>query len=518
MNGKKAVDAIYEARENGMPEAELVGKISAEFKMPLSAVQSLASFYESDDGSDRKCMGLSCSIRKGKAFPDGRDSGSFREESCLGYCDHAPVFRIGGKFVTVKGNTVSEIEESTQDYVEQNRKTISEYIAEGGYAALKRYLETGDAEGIFSKIEKASLRGMGGAGFPVLAKNRSFQENRRDGSYLLVNAHEGEPGTFKDRKILELNPHRLLEGALTVAGSNGIKKIVIGLKKEYSLAYRSLNAALEEMKEYCSSLCEESEVPEIVIERIGGSYVTGEETALMEAIEGKRSEPRLRPPFPTEHGLYGKPTLVHNVETLSVISDLSRNPDNKVRKSYCLTGDVKKPGTYSAELGITARQMIEKLGETDSGEIEAFMPGGLSGGILPASFLDIRLDYDEVRKAGAGMGTGALIAIGKDSCRVSAVRNVADFFKDESCGKCIPCRYGTDFLSGLMERVSEGKASPGELEEGRDAASAMMDGSLCALGQAAGKVFLDSIKYFRNEMDEHMAGNCPAGTCIQGGN
>lgn len=514
LKGKKVINEIEESYTHGTLDKDMKTRIAQEYGMPVSRVESLSSFYRFDDGRDMVCTGLSCSMKGGR---ENVKDDNIRYESCLGYCDHAPVMRIDGKFVTKNGNSFAPIEESTEDYVTKNRKGIEKYMEEGGYSVLKRVLQSGNSSEIYRTIEKESLRGMGGAGFPVAVKAKSFQDNRNEGSYLLVNAHEGEPGTFKDRTILELNPHRLIEGALIVAGANKIGKIVFGVKKEYVLAIKSLRAALDEMKQMCQREFKSPDLPDIVVEEVGGTYVTGEETALMEAIEGKRSEPRLRPPFPTENGLYGEPTLVHNVETLSVISDVTGHSGKGIEKIYCLTGDVKKPGHYSAKLGTSAREMIEKFGETDSSEVGAIMPGGLSGGILPSSFLNINLDFDEVKKAGAGLGTGALIVLSKDRCKVDSIRTVTEFFKTESCGKCMPCRYGTASLDALMKRIAAGDADKEEIDAGSVTATAMIDGSICALGQAAGKVFLDALKYFRNDMEDHIAGHCPSGVCMAGG-
>lgn len=510
---EKIIDEI--SKKNGkLRESEIV-EIAGKFKVGVSKVESIRSFYGFDETGDRVCTGLPCRMRhSGSSIAPGAED--IEEESCLGYCDHAPVVRKGGKYFSVKGKELSEIEESKENFVMKKRQAISAYTASGGYSKLHESLGSNVKAGARDIVEKSGLKGMGGAGFPVIVKWKSYGGNPSKDGYLLINAHEGEPGTFKDRSLMELEPHRVLDGALIIALSNDIKHIVIGIKKEYVNAMKSLRMALEELNSSLSQNEKES-LPILEIKETGGSYVTGEETALMEAIEGNRSEPRLRPPFPTEIGLYGKPTIVQNVETSSAIARLSNSHGTEIQKYYCLTGDVENPGVYSANLGIPAREMFMKYGGSDGADLKAFMPGGLSGGILPKEFLDLKLDFDSVRKAGAGMGTGAIIALSNKRCIVDTLRTVSDFFRDESCGKCMPCRYGTKEISRTLEKIASGSGTREDLESVMETAHVMVDGSICALGQAAGKTLIDSLKYFSGEINEHIDGNCPANVCSMDG-
>lgn len=505
------LDAIERVYSEGEASADQKAKLAKAHHVPLSRVESLLSFYEADRGEDRICTGLPCLMKRnsgsGTPEPDG-----MAKSSCLGYCGHAPVMRINGKYVSGTMESYREIPESTGEYVTKMRENIEKYISRGGYTSLNALMVTGSKIDILSMVEKSGLRGMGGAGFPVAAKWKSFIQNRTDDSYLLVNAHEGEPGTFKDREILELNPHAFLEGALITARVNCIWKIVIGLKKEYKLAAESLEKAISEMREMYGVRETKTLLPEITVARVGGSYVTGEETALMEAIEGRRSEPRLRPPFPTEIGLFGKPTLVHNVETLAAVAQLSREKDGSIFKRYSITGDVDAPGLYRIRLGSPAGEVIEKKGKTDPGDVKAIMPGGLSGGILPFT-ADLKLDFDSVRSAGAGFGTGAMIVLSRERCIVDTLLETARFFRDESCGKCMPCRYGTRELVRVLEDVTSGKTSEGELKQAMKTANAMIDGSICALGQADGRVFIDTVTRFGKEFDDHIDEICEARVC-----
>ena len=512
MNTEESImDAIERVSSAGEATTDQKAEIAKVHHVPLSRVESLISFYEADRGEDRICTGLPCLMKR------NGDSGSPEQDglaksSCLGYCDHAPVMRIKGKYVSGSRENYSEIPESTREYVTKTRETIEKYISRGGYTTLNALMVTGSKIDILSMVEKSGLKGMGGAGFPVAAKWKSFIQNRTDDSFLLVNAHEGEPGTFKDREILELNPHGFLEGALITARVNCIWKIVIGLKKEYKLAAESLEKAISEMREMYEVRETKTLLPEITVARVGGSYVTGEETALMEAIEGKRSEPRLRPPFPTEIGLFGKPTLVQNVETLAAVAQLSREKDGSIFKRYSVTGDVGAPGLYRIRIGSPAGEVIEKQGKTDLADVKAIMPGGLSGGMLPFS-AELKLDFDSVRSAGAGFGTGAMIVLSRERCIIDTLLKTARFFRDESCGKCMPCRYGSKELVRILEDVISGKASEGELKQAMNTANAMIDGSICALGQADGRVFIDTVTRFGKEFGDHLDEICDAGVC-----
>lgn len=488
-------------------------KIAQETGIPLSQVETVSSFYREESKKDVVCTGLPCYLkRNAKTISNDTET-----VSCLGYCDHAPVVRKNGTYFQEDASSLNEITESTNDYVRGNRQGIDSYIMEEGYSALEELIGSDDDSYVMRMLERSDLRGKGGAGFPAHLKWKSFRQNRNGTTYILVNAHEGEPGTFKDRAIMELFPHSVLEGAMISAFYNGAEKIYIGIKREYTNAYESLKTALEEMRVKFGEGAVSQMMPQIEIIRAGGSYVTGEETALMEALEDRRSEPRLRPPFPTEKGLYGRPTIVHNVETLSMIPRLLlKNKSTRVKR-YCLTGDVKNPGLIDADEGISASHLLMEYGGSEPDSLKAFLPGGLSGGFLPSTSIDVKLDPESVKKTGASMGTGAFIALSNDRCMVDVTASVSSFFERESCGKCAPCRLGTSELTGLLKRLSAGTATDEDLNSGKQTAQVMIDGSICALGSAAGKMFLDSVRYFEDEYREHISGNCPAGTCSMDG-
>jgi len=510
---KSILDKFEELKKNGKESPEIISDIAEEFKISRSRASSITSFYDADTGSDRICTGFPCAL-KYSVSPNDETTRHFEKQSCLGYCDHAPVIRLGGKYFTRVDNSLKEIEESSKEYVMNAREDFSKYVDSGGYKFLDMVLKTSDFSHFLDKLQKSGLKGMGGAGFPVMAKWKSLPDNSRKDAYLLINGHEGEPGTFKDRYILEIHPHRVLEGALLAAIFNGLHNAIIAIKTEYTNARESIQAATAELSSHYPDIFQQIKVEVL---SVPGSYVTGEETALMESIEGKRGEPRLRPPFPTQVGLYGKPTIVHNVETVFHIPEILSSGGNQISKFYCLTGDVKTPGIYKEKLGIDAAGLVEKHGSSGSDMIKAFMPGGLSGGILPGSEIAISLDFDSVRKAGAGLGTGAFIALSNDRCIVNTIHEVARFFEKESCGKCVPCRIGTARISMLLNDIVSGKATDDEIEDGKRIASVMIDGSICALGQVAGRTFIDTLSRFSWEFHQHVEGICPAGVCFSEG-
>ena len=523
---KRLLAAIAEEAETGPLSNERMAELARIHSVPLSAALSLYTFYFPPDTwkGVRVCRGLPCALRgNGMALAQSGDPApGAGTVSCLGYCASAPVVWDAGRYYTYASGRPEEIEESTPAWVDAQAQGLRDYRRQGGYTALARVLAEPDRASLLRVVEAAVLRGMGGAGFPVYLKWKAVMSSPRQDRVVVVNAHEGEPGTFKDRIILEREPHRLLEGALTAAAVVGARTVIIALKTEYTNACSILERSLKELAEASGELGLDGRLPTLDLRPLVGPYVTGEETALLEALEGRRSEPRSRPPFPAEVGLLGRPTLVQNVETLAAIPRLlADSPDHPAReglaKLFCLTGDVGRPGAYEEPLGIPAASLLERDGGSRPPELKAFLPGGLSGGMLPASKLDVELDFEAIRKNGCGLGTGAIVAIGKDRCIVDVLGTIGDFFRSESCGKCAPCRLGTAQLGGLMERLREGRATEEDLRDGEATARLMQETSLCALGQVAGKPFLDAMGFLREEIVAHARGECPAHVCTPGG-
>ncbi len=443
--------------------------------------------------------------------------------SCLGYCASAPVAWKEGRYYTTASGRPKEIQESTAAWVDAHTQGLRAYRTTGGYTAFKRVLDAKDRDSLLGVIETAVLRGMGGAGFPVYLKWKAVMGSTRTDRVVVVNAHEGEPGTFKDRLILEREPHRLVEGVLIAASVVGAAVVVIALKAEYANARRVLERSLRELAQAAGDMGFEGRLPNLELRSLVGSYVTGEETALLEALEGRRSEPRSRPPFPAEAGLYGRPTLVQNVETLAAIPPLllpsSDEADRqKIAKFFCLTGDVRTPGAYREPLGIRADSLVEKDGGSSAGELKAFFPGGLSGGLLPTSKLDVELNFEAVRKHGCGLGTGAVVAIRDGPVhRGRPLDRSASSSGRSRAGSASPAGSGPPSSPRSMGRLRDGTATEADLQEGGAVARLMQETSLCALGQVAGKPFLDAMSGLRDEMLAHARGECPAHVGRHGG-
>ncbi len=522
-NKAEFLDELTNSSENDRKSNEFISKLAEKHGLRLYEAENIASFYVQSEGKMKVCRGLPCSLKGNgiekellSKYPDEE----IEEVSCLGYCDHAPVAWSKGKYYQFGNGRTTELDTHSFGSDFKQVGNLKEYRENHGYEALFDLLSKNNGNQILQMVNDLNLKGFGGAGFPVYIKWKAVSNSNDQEKYLLVNAHEGEPGTFKDRILMESNPFELLEASYISALVVGASEIIIALKHEYLQAEEALKRALESSMEYFNEKNLKSRLPKMHIMRVPGYYITGEESALMEAIEGKRSEPRLRPPYPAEIGLFGKPTLIDNVETLLYfLGRLKGNADGTNKepgtKSYCLTGDVKNPGSYLLPYGTSSVDLLSRKGGNELSDFKAILPGGLSGGILTATNGNMKLDFDSVKAQGAGMGTGSMIAISKDRCMVDVMGSVESFFERESCGKCMPCRYGTQEIFNLFENLKHGKATKNDIENAKKTADVMMRGSICGLGQASAKMFLDSVKYFENEIDEHVSGNCPSNVCFQ---
>lgn len=520
---EKFLQEIVEKSSRGELSKEKVKEMADAYGLPLYKAENIWSFYGHESRKVKVCNGLPCKLSDrylNSHFVDKYPESEREYASCLGYCDHAPVVKNDGKYYQVRYENLVEIVPSKMHPEREFVNHLSDYINGGGYETLRRVMKEFSGEDVREIAKKLSLHGLGGAGFPTYVKWDAVSRAGNGDRYLVVNAHEGEPGTFKDRVIMETKPYELLESSIIVAHAVGANKVIVALKHEYENAERSLKKALSASISHFKDNPVGGKLPHISIMRIPGYYVTGEESALLEAIEGKRSEPRLRPPYPAEVGLYGKPTLIDNVETLVFFLEMLQNhlsgDESAPDKAYCLTGDVGKPGVYFMPYGSSSSDLLQGMGETPMEGLKAVFPGGLSGGILPSEKAGINLDFDSVRKVQANLGTGAMIAISDRRCMVDVVGNVEKFFESESCGKCIPCRLGTREISGLFSRLKDGEATPAEIERALGTAEVMLKGSICGLGQAAAKMYMDSIRYFRKEIEDHTNGECAAHTCFSG--
>lgn len=406
---------------------------------------------------------------------------------------------------------------------------IDEYIAFDGYKALAKALTSMDSEEIRKEIEEAGLRGRGGAGFPTAVKWKLCRDAKGEPKYIICNADEGDPGAYMDRSILEADPHAVLEGMIIGAKVIGASQGYIYVRDEYPLAVKRIKNAIKQAKEYGllgKNIFDTDFSFDVKVVRGGGAFVCGEETALMASIEGKVGRPRPRPPFPAQEGLWGKPTNINNVETwANVPIIINRGAEwyssmgtekSKGTKVFSLVGKINNSGLVEVPMGIKLRDIIYKIGGgiPEGKKFKAVQSGGPSGGCVPASLLDLPVDYEELTKAGAIMGSGGLIVMDEETCMVDVALFFINFLVDESCGKCVPCRVGLIRMKEILEKITQGKGEPEDIDRLEQLAEVIKKASLCGLGQTAPNPVLTTLKYFRDEYEAHVIEKkCPAGVC-----
>jgi NADH-quinone oxidoreductase subunit F len=410
-----------------------------------------------------------------------------------------------------------------------NPERIEDYVATGGYDALKKVLLQMTPAAVISEIKKSGLRGRGGAGFPTGVKWEFCHNSPGEQKYVICNADEGDPGAFMDRSTMEGDPHTVIEGLTIAAYAIGASEGYVYCRAEYPLAIKRLRIAIKQAEEkgFLGKNILGSEFNFTVhIKEGAGAFVCGEETALMASIEGKRGMPRSRPPFPAQSGLWGKPTNINNVKTLASIPVIiGRGADwyssigtekSKGTAVFALTGKVANAGLVEIPMGVTLRELIFEIGGGILGgkRFKAVQTGGPSGGCLPASFLDSPIDYESLASAGSIMGSGGMVVTDEDTCMVDMARFFLAFTQLESCGKCVPCRWGTKQMLDILEDITSGRGRPNDIELLQELAQAVKDNSLCGLGQTAPNPVLSSIRYFRNEYEEHIKKHhCAAAVC-----
>lgn len=410
-----------------------------------------------------------------------------------------------------------------------NPEDIEEYIATNGYQALAKVLTKMKPDDVIQELLDSGIRGRGGAGFPTGRKWAFAKASKDDVKYVCCNADEGDPGAFMDRSILEGDPHAIIE-AMAIAGYTiGASQGYIYVRAEYPIAVQRLEIALKQAREY--GLLGEKILGtdfsfDIEIRLGAGAFVCGEETALMTSIEGHRGEPRPRPPFPAVKGLFGKPTVLNNVETYSNIPQIIRKgakwyssmgtETSKGTKVFALGGKITNVGLVEIPMGTTLREIVEEIGGgiPNGKKFKAAQTGGPSGGCIPACHIDTPIDYEHLTALGSMMGSGGLIIMDEDTCMVDISKFYLNFTVDESCGKCTPCRIGTRRLLQFLEKITSGNGEPEDLDKIEELALHMKSSSLCALGQSAPNPVLSTIKYFKDEYIEHIVDkHCPAGVC-----
>ena len=406
---------------------------------------------------------------------------------------------------------------------------VDDYIKKDGYAALKKVLSSMTPEEVIEEIKVSGLAGRGGAGFPTWFKWEAAYKSRGDKKYLICNADEGDPGAFMDRAVIESDPHNLLEGMLIAAYVIGAGEAIIYVRAEYPLAITRLEKAIAQAKEkelIGHNILNSGFCCDIVIKAGAGAFVCGEETALMESLEGKRGMPRLKPPFPAQKGYYDMPSNINNVETFANVPWIVLNggekfaalgtENSKGTKVFALAGKIKRGGLVEIPMGKRLREVIYDIGGgiKNDAEFKAVQIGGPSGGCIPAELLDTAIGYKELMDTGAIMGSGGMVVMDSSTCMVGMARYFLDFTAKESCGKCVPCRIGTKRMLEILERITEGKAKEGDLELLEELSGGIKDGSLCGLGQTAPNPVLTTLKYFKDEYEEHVYNKkCPSKEC-----
>lgn len=410
-----------------------------------------------------------------------------------------------------------------------NPEKIEEYIARDGYFALAKVISEMKPIDVIEKIKKSGLRGRGGGGFPTGTKWEFAFKSEGDKKYVVCNADEGDPGAFMDRSVLEGDPHAILE-AMAIAGyAIGSDQGYIYVRAEYPIAVQRLEMAIDQARKLGvlgKNIFGKDFNFDIDIRLGAGAFVCGEETALLASIEGKRGEPRPRPPFPAVSGLWGKPTIINNVETFANVPHIIRNGEewfssigterSKGTKVFALAGKINNTGLIEVPMGTTLRTIIYDIGGgiPKGKKFKAAQTGGPSGGCIPAELLDIEIDYDNLISIGSMMGSGGMIVMDEDTCMVDIARFFLEFTQEESCGKCPPCRIGTKRMLEILTRITEGKGKLEDLEKLETLASTIKNASLCGLGQTAPNPVLSTLRYFRHEYEAHIIDKkCPAGVC-----
>ena len=500
--------------------------LAAEMKMAMAEVYEVATFYhhfdvvkEGDTAPPaitvRVCDSIACELAGSHDLLEklpallGKDV-RVLPAPCVGRCETAPVAVVGQnpvphamaeKIVSLV-NARSVTHSSTDIAITPSHVDYAAYRAAGGYALAAACVGGSRTPAdIIAVMENSGLRGLGGAGFPAGRKWKIVAAEPAP-RLMAINIDEGEPGTFKDRYYLERDPHRFLEGAIIAACAVGIDTVYIYLRDEYHGCRAILERELAALQ--ADPPCK---LAEFHLRRGAGAYICGEESAMIESIEGKRGEPRLRPPYVAQVGLFGRPTLEHNMETLHWVREIvEKGPEwfaghgrngRKGLRSFSVSGRVKKPGVHLAPAGITLQELIDEYcgGMLEGHTLYGYLPGGASGGILPASMANVPLDFDTLNQYGCFIGSAAVVVLSDKDTATAAARNVMKFFADESCGQCTPCRVGTEKALHLMRSRRWDKPLLNELSQ------AMMDASICGLGQAAPNPMLSVMKYFPGEVD-----------------
>ena len=539
-----------------LPAGELVS-LSARSGVALNQIHTVASFYPHFRMSPpakadvRVCDDMSCHLRGAGELRAGLESRfrgaaagdiSFRDVSCLGRCDSAPAISINDRIYS--GVTGAQCDAMLKDLLQGTplppviEKHVpvplgsDPYPPTARYGVLRKILETRDWLGALATLKASDLRGLGGAGFPTGSKWDYVRNAPGDEKYVVCNADESEPGTIKDRFIMRHIPHMVIEGMILAGVITGAKKGILYIRHEYQAQEKILHQEIQHCYQQGllgANIAGSGITFDLEIFVSPGGYICGEETALIEAIEGKRSEPRNKPPFPVTHGLWNKPTVLNNVETFSNVPLILEKGVEWFKaqgqegatglKFVGVSGHVVRPGVYEVPMGIRASEVILGLagGVPDGKKLKAWAPSGPSSGYLPASMLDVRLDFKSLAAAGSMLGSGAIVVCNEDTCALDMALNAVRFFRNESCGKCVPCRVGSQKMVDILTGWTEGKGVEADMSLLDDLADAMKLTSICGLGQVVPVPIASVVKHFREEIDDHILRHrCPTGVCPTG--
>ena len=533
-------------------------QLSRKLKIPVSQIHAVASFYPHfylkppPKVDVRVCADMSCHLRGATQMRksldqtfagQGQDAITIRDVSCLGRCDTAPALSINDRIYSggsphqvldlVRATTEGKpLPSSHHVHHHRQRLTSDPYSGASTYKAVRRFVEGRDFKAVLEMLKASGLRGMGGAGFPTGTKWEIVRNAAGTQKYIVCNADESEPGTIKDRFIMENLPHLVIEGMIVAGLVTGATKGIIYIRHEYE----EPREALQEEIQRCyrervlgSSVMGTDLVFDLEIFVSPGGYICGEESALLEALEGKRGEPRNKPPFPGTNGLWNAPTAINNVETFTLATTILVNGVDWYKKQGInnvaglkfvgISGDVVRPGVFEVPMGTSYRDLIYKYAEgiTNGKPLLGFAPSGPSSGYLPASQVDLPLDFNAMAAAGSMAGSGAIVVCAEGRCMLDMALNATRFYRNESCGKCVPCRMGSQKLVDLLTRWTQGNSASTDMHLIQELFKAMRLTSICGLGQIVHAPLESVIKHFPAVIDQHLkAKRCPGGVCFEG--
>ncbi|MFZ3265461.1 MAG: NAD(P)H-dependent oxidoreductase subunit E [Terriglobales bacterium] len=542
-------------RDFGYLPADRLKTLSESIKVPVSQIHAVASFYPHFHLSPppkvdvRVCADMSCHLRGGDKVRSALDSAfqgtdtkkaCIRDVSCLGRCDQAPAIMVndhiysnvdGRNAVAMAQDVLADKPLAAKTRAAEKMAIVSDpYSGSGQYSVVRRFVETRNWQEIIATLKAAGLRGMGGAGFPTSSKWELVRNAPGSTKYIVCNADESEPGTIKDRGIMENVPYLVIEGMIIAGLVAGARQGILYIRHEYEEPKEILQAEINRC--YQQGLLGDrilgSDLAfDLKIFVSPGGYICGEESALLEAIEGKRAEPRNKPPFPVTNGLWNEPTVINNVETFCLATViLARGADwykaqgkngSVGMKFVGISGDVNRPGIFEVPMGTTYGELIhERAGGIAGGrELLAFAPSGPSSGYLPASMANLPLDWNAVAAAGSMVGSGAIVVCAEGRCMLDMALNATRFYRNESCGKCVPCRVGSQKLVEMLKAWTAGQSSKEDMQVLEELSTAMRQASICGLGQVVPVPIASVMKHFPGTVEEHLVHRrCPGGVCF----